>query len=459
MQADAPLWVHERVIELFAGKFDMNVDVIDPSPQMSLYLLANFPEVSEIILSHQSIDPANWPLHERFSIAVRLEGHTPLDFQRTVGLPTIGQVGQLHDAHMGTALHWAAKEWYGGWWYRRDIYKDLEKFILALLESKPLIHALDRRGMTPLMCALDIGTYPNQGERSWISFNTPSGDFAAATEGWGRLLSNAGVSLPGYVARENALLAANASGDCICLTAAWSKIVILSRLVLSEQQLLRLEVTFGTDLDIWEFRPPPGLLLNACEDCPTIFWQPTEDDGDQVCWQNTSSRILRSKPFEWTRHHGANSDVSSAECDIFKDLFVTSNDDHSALALLLGRNRQSRAQQRCHRPRRSSSMPPLRNAYVHSRDPYELMLYKFGFRLPRGTVIPYLHKCLLDSRWGFHVQAQPQAGGHSWRACMKGCQGRTDYASMFEEFLAYTVSEPKRIARELQRLEGIVETV
>lgn len=47
--------------------------------------------------------------------------------------------------------------------------------------------------------------------------------------------------------------------------------------------------------------------------------------------------------------------------------------------------------------------------------------------------------------------------GHSWRGCMKGCQGRTDYSALFEEFLEDTASQARRLPSELERLERIIE--
>ena len=40
---------------------------------------------------------------------------------------------------------------------------------------------------------------------------------------------------------------------------------------------------------------------------------------------------------------------------------------------------------------------------------------------------------------------------------MKGCQGRTDYSALFEEFLEDTASHARRLPSELERLERIIE--
>jgi len=441
----------------------MDVDLIDPSPQMVKFIQLQSWHISKVLLSHQSVDLANWPLHERFRIAMRLNAITPLGFQRTLGLPTPIQIARLYDAHMGTALHWAAKNWYRHAHFgeesdviRTDEYNNIEKFLMTLLETKSWLHALDKLGRTPLVCALDFHYLTAVADELWIPFHIVFDGFAMKTELWGRLLSGAGVSLLEYVAEENALLAARDSKDDMRLENVRTKDVRLKRFVLYEQRSLRLEVTTRTEIDIWEFRPPPGLFPDSHGGYLTTFWEPTTDDGDRTFWQKTSSRALRSKPFQWTRRHELDLQTPN-ESRTFSALFITSRDDHSALALLLGRNQRKRAPESRCRPRRSSSMPPLRNAYAHNENVYDFDLWNSGFSLRGRWITPYLHKCLLDSQWGFRVPTQTYSPEHSWRACMKGCQGRTDYSTMFEEFLEYTASQPKRIASELERIGRIVE--
>jgi hypothetical protein len=440
------------------GKFDMDVDIIDACPQVSRFLQEHFRHLSGPILSHQSVDLAGWPLQERFRIAMRLQNASPLEFQRMVGL-SMSEIAQLSDVNVGTALHWAVKEWYhyanaecGPEIMDTPGYKDVKKFLLMLLENKTLLHAVNKHGRTPLTCILDWNFFSDEDE-PWLPFFGAYAGYAIPTERWGRLLEDAGVSLPQYVARENDLLTEYDDGNAICLAADCELRTKLSRLSISKDRTLQLEVTRVTDMGIWKFRPPAGRFLDSAEDQPTILWWPSADDGDPTCWQNTSSRDLRSKPFIWTRSLDADQVGGDS---IFKALFYTPNDDHSALALLLGRDRQNRSQGDTRRHRRSSSMPPLGNAYLRS-NPIKHRLVKYGFPLPgMKFVIPYLHKCLFDSRWGFDVSGDDSV--HSWRGCMKGCRGRNDYSSLFEEFLAHTASQSRRMASELERVGRIVES-
>jgi hypothetical protein len=46
----------ERWFELFVGKFNMDVDVIDASPQMLEFHRENFQDHSEVILSNQTVN-------------------------------------------------------------------------------------------------------------------------------------------------------------------------------------------------------------------------------------------------------------------------------------------------------------------------------------------------------------------------------------------------------------------
>jgi hypothetical protein len=167
----------EQWLELFVGKFDMDVDVIDASPQMSRFHEMHFRQLSEVILSHQSVDLADWPLQQRFTIAMMLEHRTPLDFQRITGLPMSNQLAQLSDAQMGTALHWAAKQWCEEvpiefvckYSYSLERLGQFEQFIVALLENNALLHSIDKHGRTPLTMMLDF-TF----SRRHTGFGTPT---------------------------------------------------------------------------------------------------------------------------------------------------------------------------------------------------------------------------------------------------------------------------------------------
>ena len=167
--------------------------------------------------------------------------------------------------------------------------------------------------------------------------------------------------------------------------------------------------------------------------------------------------MLRSKPFIWTKSHEVDDEGTSDDrVRVFEALFEGTHDDHSALALLMGRDRRRRAGESPRTRHRSSSMPPRGNAYLHHNRPYQFSLSGSQFRLPgRRVVYLDLHKCLFDSRWGLHVPDDDDE--HSWRACMRGCQGRIDYPALFEEFLEDTASQPRRMASELERLGRIID--
>ena len=439
----------------------MDVDVIDASPRVLGFLRDNFYQLGKVILSHQSVDFASWPLQQRFQTAMRMEYSTPLDFQRTVGLPVSNQLAQLHHAHWGNALHWAAREWYKNAntclpdGTELTSCTDHKNFIFALLEKGALLHALDKRGRTPLTSMLDFSYYEEDYEL-WVPQQGANEGCAVQTVLWGRILSEAGLSLPEYVARENAILAARVGEDDIWLNRDRDRGVNLSRFVLSEQGVLQLEVTTVTKMDIWEFRPPPGLFLESHGDCLTIIWPPSTCDNDRTSWQKTSSRKLRSKPFIWSRSHEIDDEKTSDDpYRVFNALFNAAHDDHSTLALLMGRDRRRRAGESSRTRHRSSSMPPLGNAYLHHKHSYRFSLNHSWFRLPGIRIVrPRLHRCLFDSLWGFQ---EPDRGLHSWRACMKGCQGRTDYSALFEEFFEYTASQTRRMPSELERLGRIIE--
>ena len=189
-------------------------------------------------------------------------------------------------------------------------------------------------------------------------------------------------------------------------------------------------------------------MLSLCE--------PNADDGTRTFWQITSVKQIQLKPFLWTRGHDRNAHVYGDGLSVaFQSLFRMPHDDHSSFALLLYRDRRMRDQAHRGRIRRSSSMPPMRTGLRSDLNrKYSLVL---GFTTHgENWVVPCFHKCLLDGQWGFGVLGAFHE--HSWRACMQGCRGRMDYSSMFEEFLRYTASRPKRLAIERERLGRIIET-
>jgi hypothetical protein len=451
--------------ELFVGKFGMDVDVIDASSRLLQFFQDNFQELSEVILSHQSVDLTEWPLQARFKVAMRLENRTPLEFMRIVGLPVSNELAQLSDAQMGTALHWAAKEWHqyanfapGPGTVQTSRHNDREAFVLALLEHKQLLHALDKYGKTPLTsltCQVRWG-YNREQDELWLPYDFSQG-FVVPTEHWSMLLHRAGVPLPQYVARENVLLKTHVNKYDLHLMTKLGRAYVLSRFVLSKYKELQLEATALTTMNIWEFRPPPGLFLNPSHDeSSKIFWPPNADDrGDRPFWQKTSSRDLRSSPFRLTTSHELHTD----EFTVFRALFQRTHDDHSALALLAGRDRRRRAHEereksRHKRPRSSSMPPPLGVAHLHKK-PAGFTLYRSRFRVSgEGNIVPRLHKCPFDSQWGF--SAPNEHTSQSWRACMKGCQGRVDYWAMFERFLAQTAAQLEPMASEPEALGRIV---
>jgi hypothetical protein len=452
--------VKRQLVELFTGKFDMEVDVIEPSPQTLMFLYESFQDHSVVILSHQSIPLAHMTLMERFRIAMMFRRRTPSDFLSTIGLPISHELAQLSNTIGETALHWAAREWFDQRLLNTAdqaetrAARDCTGLVVELLKYQPLVHALDKYGRSPLMSFLDFSRFE---EDTWVHSLWCVHDRAAASNSWAELLAKAGVSLPEYVARENDFLTAlSRTGDHIGWSYPQSDPELkLKRFVLSEQQTIHLEVTHLANLRIWEFRPPPG-IYDSHEHRLQSFCPPNTEDGTYTFWQNTITREIESlQPFRWTRSHDSgNLEPEDSANSIFHRLFTTTLDDHSSLALLLYRDRHTRNREQSGRRRRSSSMPPL-GKLSGFRYGFNA-LHPYDFILPsERRVLPLLHKCLFDSQWGFDVPGH--YGEHSWSACMKGCHGRTDYSSLFDEFLEHTALRPKRTASELERLGRIVE--
>lgn len=436
----------EQILELFAGKFGMLVDVIDPDAGSLVFLRNNFADMSSAILSHQTFDWQMLPLGERFNIAMRLRERTPDEFLRTVGLPVSSQLAVQSNALGKTALHWAAREWSKVCLVRNapSQLSDYAVFVVSLLKMEPLVHALDKRGRSPLMYLLDRRFYEEEHD-DWTNYYIPCVDKSALVDKWSGLLVDAGVSLPQYVARENTLLASRRDQTMILWPGQLGE---LSRLVLSEHQSLQLEVMLCVERRIWEFRPPPGCLSDFGSDRPKICWWPGEADGAEAFWQQTEPVTLRSRPFKLETSYAQ--PLGSAP---FQVLFDGSQDDHSAMAALSYRDRKARDQERLYgRSRRSRSMPPPGKRFGLS----EWYIWQCRIRMPSHEVfVPFIHRCLLDPQWRFHIS---YGYSRSWRACPTVCSSGIELASIIATSMRYIASERVRAVSERERLEEIVGT-
>ena len=98
-------------MELFAGKYYMDVYIFGPHDDGSHALRSVFYDLSEVIMSHQPLSLERASLADRFEIAMKLRGRSPADFLTTVGLGIDDQLLSMTDETGSTVLHWAAMHW------------------------------------------------------------------------------------------------------------------------------------------------------------------------------------------------------------------------------------------------------------------------------------------------------------------------------------------------------------
>lgn len=417
-------WKVAPILELFAGNFGINVDVLgsDSWPHVKHV----FNDGSGVILGYQSVRLENMPLEDRFEIASRLAAKTPDEFLHTVGLPVSGQLVSLLDQRKRSALHWAAKRWIGTRYCSSSspLASELEAFISALVKHGSSLHALDINGRTPLMHMLELALWDD--DWKWPHVLPPH--MTASLDTWGSLLVDGGVSLSAYVEQENMLLRLLETNGGIMLACSihFRDTLLLHRIISCNQTSLQLEVIKNVKIGIWQYQPPPGSFNGCRHEQTKICWPPDKDDGDQVFWQLDRELILRSAPF--TLATRCTEDLEPGTLS-FDRLFEKPHDDHSAMEALFRRDRSLRKQHQQYKKPRSASAPPLgqelRTHYVESWNSNDMAWKCLG-----------VHRCLLDSRWGF---CRPW-NESTWRGCMKGCYGKEDKDAFVSEHIEYLAS-------------------
>lgn len=397
----------------------MDVYILGPHDDGSRALRSVFYELSKVIMSHQPLSLERVSLADRFNIAMKLRGRSPVDFLTTVGLGVDDQLLSMTDETGSTVLHWAAMHW--SICHRREwsssrlvSYGDL---IVDLIRAGSSVSAIDGRGHSPLMYLLEFD-HPS---REWLyaTYEIPDRTHPSQiVSSWGVLLEQAGVSLSEYVERENRLLSCLETEHSIHFF--WrNRWLELKGIALADQTTFIMEVGTCQWHEIWERQPIPGSFMDTTSDLYRLPWCPSSGDDSRVFWHRIETKLLRSsKPF-----HLSPDSIDDIEFDLGRILFGGTQDDHMNLSAVYRREekRIGRAQNGICSRRRSSSTPPATKAFDAIRTIIP------GPHSPKGYACS-VHKCPQDIRWGFC----PTEDGHSrlLRAmCMAGCSGRPDYGS------------------------------
>ena len=408
-----------EILELFAGKYDMDVYILGPHDDCSRALRSVFYELSKVIMSHQPLSLERASLADRFNIAMKLRGRSPVDFLTTVGLGIDDQLLTMTDETGSTVLHWAAMHW--SICHRREWSSSrLESYgnlILDLIRAGSSVSAINERGHSPLMYLLKFD-HPSH-EWLYATYSIPDRTHPSQiVSSWGVLLSQAGVSLSEYVERENFLLSCLETEHPIHFL--WrNRWLELKGIALGDQTTFIMEVGTTQWHSIWECQPTPGSFMDPTPDLYRLPWCPSSEDDSRVFWQCIETKLLRSsKPF-----HLSPDSIDDIEFDLGQVLFGGTQDDHRNLAAVYRREQQrlGRARNDICGKRRSSSTPPASKKFHKeaTRIP--------GPHSPKGYAWS-VHKCPQDVRWGFCTVEYGDS--RDLRAiCMAGCSGRPDHGS------------------------------
>ena len=412
--------VRAEILELFAGKYNMDVNIWGPDDSSSRCFKSEFYHSSKVIMSHQPIGLESVSSQDRFNIAMRFRGRSPKDFLTTVGLKMDDELLALTDESGATALHWAARQWSVG--HRRRpspqlaLYGD---FIVSLVKAGAHVSAIDEHGHSPLMYLLDSDDVP--GDWCYGTWSVPHELCPVQiVHSWSMLLAQAGILLTRYIEWENDLLSQLDSEHPV----RWlwrGRHMELEHLSLGNGTTLTMNVHTIEHCMIWESRPPPGAFVDNTQGLRRLWWQIPEDDPE-ISWQLIEVRDLKSsEPLTLSPDS-----IDNVEFELSHILFGGTQDDHMALTAVY--QREQRRADRCRNGiasrRRSSSTPPAARTFVAhvTRIPHP---HSAKYR-PLGPLL--VHKCLSDAQWGFCGPFE-RASLDMQATCMAGCKRRPDHGA------------------------------
>jgi hypothetical protein len=417
--------VGEQILELFAGKHSMNVDITGPDHEIPDFMKFQFCKLSKVIMSHQSIGLNELSLEDRFDIAMRLSERTPTEFLDTVGIGIGDGLLALNDRLGATVLHWTATQWSmaQGMETPSPILTLHANLMVSLLKAGSELSAVDTLGYSPLMYAL---MHDNQWPNRWHSYPRKHEDPLILINSWMRLIASTDISVPAYVETENSLLKSLETDHIVRLfyQDRWAE---LDSIIIGDDMNIKINVKLVTSVDIRERTQPPGSFEHPIPMPSNIWWFPCDIDSDDCHgeyhhWKTVDSGELKSDvPFTLTPDS-----MVEAQRDMTTILFQRSQDDSGPVAAVFQRNHQRISRERNNIPTRRRSVstgPPANPFYRYVSEVPQTSLLQEGY--PRCLRV---HKCPFDLQWGFVVWERLEPHD-MWRNCMRGCPGRPDHAS------------------------------
>lgn len=418
------------VIELFAGKYNMDVDVIGSNTEVPFVLQYEFRHLSRVILSNQSVALENMPLQDRFNTSMRFLQETPAEFLNAVGLAVGPQLVSLTNSDEANVLHWAAKKWTMLEHAQPSVLSMYTNFVSELVKAGVPVSAIDRYGRTPLMHILGASSY-NPDEWPWYDECSYAG-LVHLVKLWGSTLAGAGVSLEGYIGTENSVVGAwETKHDLLAIFR--NRRMLFTGLCLAADGTLATMFKFVETIRVYARIEPPGSFVQEKDFMPRLCpgYPPTCDE----LWEEINSKELVSESSTLDPNDDS---INEVEFELDRILFQGTQDDHGIITAIFRRNehRIRRERDAVSSDFRSSSAPPAARRFVQYSTPVSrfgrIRDWHTGWLCDRHI---YAHKCLFDLQWGFVAQDGYFYDHKMWKTCMKGCRGRPDHAAGIYDYL------------------------
>lgn len=426
----------QDVMELFAGRYDMDVDLVGPNTEIPSMVKYDFHNLSQIVLSHQSVAFEKMPLEYRFNIAMKFEQETPADFLKAVGLTMGTQLVSLTDSQGATVLHWAGRKWATLEHARPSVRTMCAEFVSGLIKAGSLVSAFDNLGLSPLIYMMG-SLSPNSDGWPWYYHFCSYPDLVDLVGFWGRTLAGAGVPLREYIKTENSLLKALQPRYRVKTHFRYRCMVFNGLRLASDETLTTIFKMVGT-VCVYTRAKPPGAYVYEMDMLPRLCLGSFPPHDDEL-WQQISTRDVMSTAFTLDPNEDS---LVEAEFEMDKILFKGTQDDHGTITAIFHRNEQRLQRERDAMPsrHRSSSTPPAARRFVE----YSTCVWRSAVLRDPQTGLSYecqiyAHKCPYDSQWGFNAEDVYPHDHEMWRSCMKGCRGRPDHAADIRDHLKHDV--------------------
>jgi hypothetical protein len=410
----------EAIFRLFIGQYGLQLDLHDLAESRNprgrsnanVYGSALTKPLLREVMASQAVPFETWSFAQRFSVAVSSRFWAPEIFVEMARPDTLADLAVYKDPCGKTALHWAAEHF--------ALNVGLERYAMRhhglgtyaeqsveLINMGADLHALDRTRGTPFSCVLQAS--------SEIPEHRTMSRLAETVRHWGYIVGSA-CSLDSYAKRENLLTAQ--LGDRlnkVCVDGISN--IRTHKLSVSDGSDLIIEVDGSLQVQMWDFRPPPGAWDRTASKINRIPWRPSTyfEGNNYYLWQAAGCILTRPMPMLMREIEPMPGSLAGNISDALKEWIEGVQDDHGFAAMKSRRSAVSGSVYR--NRRRAASLPPLPTPVdgrsIHTNE-------NIGFRFPRKW-LSKAHKCPLDLRWKYASYCSDATREQdSVRRCMQG---------------------------------------